>query len=165
MKSRLFTLRTQEEIKALIKEHEKAPHLRQLQKELAQEITVRVHSQMEYDMALKASDILFGKATTQELEGIDEKTLLTVFEGVPQVEISHANFDSTADVTALLSEGSKGTVFQSKGEARRMIQGGGVSINKSKLTAPDQKVDFGLLQGKYLLIQKGKKNYYLLKVV
>jgi len=163
--TRIFTLMGQKEIEELEKEHQQAPHLRKLQKALARYITTKVHSQEDLDMAIKASEILFGKSTTEDLNSLDEKTLLSVFEGVPQFEISRDRLASLPDVTELLSEASNGVVFSSKGEARRMIKGGGVSINKARITTPEQKIDFQLLQDKYLLIQKGKKNYYLMKAV
>jgi len=163
--TRIFTLMGQKEIEELEKEHKEAPHLRKLQKALARYITTKVHSQEDLDMAIKASEILFGKSTTEDLNSLDEKTLLSVFEGVPQFEISRDRLANLPDVTELLSEASNGVVFTSKGEARRMIKGGGVSINKSRIADPQQKVDFQLLQDKYLLIQKGKKNYYLMKAV
>lgn len=160
---RIFTLLSKEEIEALEQEHDSAPHLRTLQQALAKDITIRVHSREDYDNAVKASRILFGKSTTDELKTIDEALLLSVFEGVPQVSISKSSLETCSDVTELLSETTKGIVFKSKGEARRMIQGGGVSINKEKIGTPDAAVHFDLLQGKYLLVQKGKKNYYLVK--
>lgn len=161
---RIFTLFDKEYIENLEKEHEEAPHQRALQKALAQDITVRVHSQEDYEMAVKASNILFGKSTTEDLETLDEDTLLSVFEGVPKTSISQGAFDSVENVTDLLTETSNNLVFPSKGEARRMIKGGGVSINKSKLSSAEQSADFKLLQNKYLLAQKGKKNYYLIAV-
>ncbi|MBK6266275.1 tyrosine--tRNA ligase [Marivirga sp. S37H4] len=161
---RIFSTKGKEEIEALEKEHQQAPHLRTLQKALAEEITVRVHSQEALDMALKASSILFGKSTTEELASIDEDTLLSVFEGVPQVEITKEELASVANVTDFLSETTKGIVFPSKGEARKMIQGGGVSINKEKVIDANAAVSYQLLQNKYLLVQRGKKNYYLVIV-
>lgn len=161
---KIFSTKDKEEIEALIAEHQQAPHLRTLQKALAEEITVRVHSKNELETAIKASSILFGKSTTEELAAINERTLLQVFEGVPQAEISKAQMDAAENVTDLLSELTGGVIFPSKGEARRMIKGGGVSINKNKLNSPDEAARFDLLQGKYLLAQKGKKNYYLIKV-
>ncbi len=162
---KIFTLKNQEEIETLVEEHQKAPHQRLLQKELANDITIRVHSKADLEMAINASNILFGKSTTEELATLDEKTLLSVFEGVPQAEIPKASLDAVATVTDLLSEATDGLVFSSKGEARRMIKGGGVSINKAKINDAESPVDFPLLQNKYLLAQKGKKNYYLIKVV
>ena len=161
---RIFTLKTKEEIEALEKEHQEAPHLRLLQKELGKDITIRVHSEEDYNMAVKASEILFGKSTTEDLASLDEDTLLSVFEGVPQTEIDKAQLSEAANVTDFLSETTNQLVFKSKGEARKMIQGGGVSINKGKITDPNQAVDVQLLQDKYLLVQRGKKNYYLISV-
>jgi len=161
---KIFTQLTKEEIETLISEHNKAPHLRALQIELAKDITVRVHSKEEYEAAVKASSILFGNSVTEDLQSLDEDTLLAAFEGVPQVTIGRAVLESCGTVTDLLSEVTKSTIFTSKGEARKMIQGGGVSINKTKLTDVNQKPEFVLLQNKYLLAQKGKKNYYLIIV-
>jgi tyrosyl-tRNA synthetase len=160
---RVFTLKTREEIEALEKEHEAAPHLRIMQKALAEELTVRVHSQEDLDMAIKASSILFGKSTRDELETLPEKLLLSVMEGVPQVSLTAGEFAGVPDVFELLSERTNGVIFASKGEARRMIKQGGVSVNKEKIS-PDSSVNFQLLQNKYLLVQRGKKNYYLVTV-
>ena len=162
---RIFTLKSQNEIEALEKEHADAPHLRLLQKVLGEEITIRVHSEADYEMALKASQILFGKSTTENLASLDEDTLLAVFEGIPQTEVTKAQLSEVLNITDFLSETTNQIVFTSKGEARKMIQGGGVSVNKSKITDPNQAVQFDLLQDKYLLVQKGKKNYYLISVV
>lgn len=161
---KIFTLKTKDEIDALIAEHQEAPHQRKLQQELGKDITTRVHSQEDYEMAIKASGILFGKSTTEDLESLDEDTLLSVFDGVPQITISKNTFSNSQNVTDLLSEESNGIVFPSKGEARRMIKGGGVSVNKVKLSNENQPVDFKLLNNKYLLAQKGKKNYFLITV-
>ena len=160
---KIFTLMGKDEIEALEKEHNEAPGLRKLQRALAKDITTRVHSEADYNMSLKASQVLFGKSTTEDLASLDERTLLSVFEGVPQTEISKEKLENAPNVTELLSEITNGLIFKSKGEARRMIQGGGVSVNKQKLTDPAQRVDFDLLQDKYLVAQKGKKNYYLIK--
>jgi tyrosyl-tRNA synthetase len=162
---KIFTQRSKEEIQAITEDHKSAPHLRKLQAELAKDITIRVHSQEDYDAAIKASTILFGNSVTEDLQSLDEETLLAVFEGVPQVNINRSAFENCNSVTDLLSEATQTTIFPSKGEARKMIQGGGVSINKIKITDPSQKPAFVLLQGKYLLAQKGKKNYYLIIVV
>jgi tyrosyl-tRNA synthetase len=161
---RIFSTKGKGEIEDLEKEHNEAPHLRVLQKALAEELTIRVHSQEALDMALKASSILFGKSTTEELQSIDEDTLLSVFEGVPQVTISKSDLDKTENVTDFLSELTQGIIFPSKGEARKMIKGGGVSINKEKVVDANAPVELNLLQGKYILAQKGKKNYYLVTV-
>ncbi len=162
---RIFSLMDQQSIEALSKEHDEAPHLRVLQKTLAEEITRRVHSEEDLLMAQKASNILFGKSTTEDLASLNEKTLLQVFEGVPQTEISKDQLANVANATDLLSEDTQGIIFPSKGEARRMIKGGGVSINKQKVTDANSMPDIELLQGKYILAQKGKKNYYLIKAV
>lgn len=161
---RIFTQLTREEIDALTAEHAQAPQLRKLQQALAKDITIRVHSEADYTNAIKASNILFGNSTTEELQSLDEDTLLSVFEGVPQVVISKREYESTPTVTDLLSAVTKGVIFPSKGEARKMIQGGGVSINKSKIEDGNIKPSYGLLQNKYLLAQKGKKNYYLVVI-
>jgi tyrosyl-tRNA synthetase len=161
---RIFTLKSREEIEALEAAHEQDPGLRKLQKALAEDITTRVHSREELDKAIHASEILFGKQATDEINSIDEQTLLSVFEGVPKIEISKSDLESAANPIDLVSEVTKNEIFPSKGEARRMIQGGGVSINKNKIENIDQIPAYKLLQGKYLLIQKGKKNYYLVEV-
>jgi tyrosyl-tRNA synthetase len=161
---RIFTLLDRNFIESLTAEHAAAPHLRKLQTTLAKDITVRVHGETQYETAVKASNILFGNSTTEDLNAIDEQTLLSVFEGVPQTRLSRSDLDAVQNVTDLLSSATGGIVFPSKGEARKMIQGGGVSINKVKLDDPNQKPNVNLLQNKYLLAQKGKKNYYLIVV-
>jgi tyrosyl-tRNA synthetase len=159
-----FTQFGREETNALIEEHIRAPHLRKLQQVLAQDITTRVHSKTDFETALKASNILFGNSTTEELQSLDEDTLLAVFEGVPQASISRGDLENCPSVTDLLSVTTQNLVFPSKGEARKMIQAGGVSINKMKVSDAGAKASFDLLQNKYLLAQKGKKNYYLIVV-
>ncbi|MBX2916752.1 MAG: tyrosine--tRNA ligase [Cyclobacteriaceae bacterium] len=161
---RIFTLKEKAEIDSLIAEHNQAPHQRLLQTALAKDITARVHSPADLQQAIKASSILFGNSATEDLIGLDEETLLAVFEGVPQVMISKTSYQAANTVTDLLSELTQAVIFPSKGEARKMIQGGGVSINKVKLTDVNAKPGFELLQNKYLLAQKGKKNYYLIIV-
>ena len=161
---RIFTLLSKEEIEAIEKEHAEAPHLRKLQETLAKDITIRVHSEKDYEAAVKASQILFGKSTTEDLVSLDEKTFLSVFKGVPQVAVTMESLKNSEDVTTLLSETTRGEIFKSKGEARKMIQGGGVSINKLKVNTPNDSVDYELLNGKYLLAQRGKKNYYIINV-
>jgi tyrosyl-tRNA synthetase len=161
---RIFTLLTKEDIEAIEKEHIEAPHLRKLQVALAKDITVRVHSMAAYESAVKASEILFGKSTTEDLASLDERTFLSLFSGVPQTEVTKSALAEVEDVTTFLSVTLKDLIFKSKGEARKMIQGGGVSINKTKIESPDEKMNFQLLQGKYLLAQKGKKNYYVITV-
>lgn len=161
---RIFTVLDQETIESLENEHAQAPHLRLLQKEIAKQVTTMVHSEADYEMALKASEILFGKSSTEDLASLDERTFLAVFEGVPQVQLSKTEYESVENVLDLFGEKTQAQIFPSKGEARKMIQGGGVSINKEKLSDPNAEVNFKLLQDKYLLIQKGKKNYYILEV-
>jgi tyrosyl-tRNA synthetase len=161
---KVFTLLPKEEIEALEKEHAEAPHMRILQKALAEDVTRRVHSEEDLQTAIKASNILFGKSTTEDLASLNESTLLSVFEGVPQVEVSKAEIDAAENYIDLLSEVTQGIIFKSKGEARRMLQGGGVSINKNKIEDMNAKPEFSLLQNKYFLVQKGKKNYYLVVV-
>ena len=162
---RIFTTKEREEIEAVIAQHKTAPHQRYLQTELAKDITTRVHGTGELDMAIKASRILFGNSVTEDLQSLDEKTLLAVMDGVPRATLSKNDFEQCATVTDLLSEATSGIIFPSKGEARKMIQGGGVSINKTKIAEPNQKPAFGLLHNRYFLAQKGKKNYYLVVVV
>lgn len=161
---RIFTVLDQETIENLEAEHIQAPHLRLLQKEIAKQVTTMVHSEADYEMAVKASEILFGKSSTEDLASLDERTFLAVFEGVPQVQLSKTEYESVENVLDLFGEKTQTQIFPSKGEARKMIQGGGVSINKEKLTDPNALMSFNLLQNKYLLIQKGKKNYYILEV-
>jgi tyrosyl-tRNA synthetase len=161
---RIFTVLDQETIERLEAEHATAPHLRTLQKEIAKQVTTMVHSAADYEMAVKASEILFGKSSTEDLAALDERTFLAVFEGVPQVQISQDEYEGVENILDLFGEKTRAEIFPSKGEARKMIQGGGVSINKEKLGDPNAPVSFSLLQGKYLLIQKGKKNYYILEV-
>jgi tyrosyl-tRNA synthetase len=147
------------EIEDLIASHREAPHQRLLQKTLAQEVTVMVHSEEDYQAAVDASEILFGKATAQSLSSIREDMFLSVFEGVPLFEIDPAT--SHVSIMDLLSTVT--SVFASRGELRRLVDGGGLMINKEKVTDPDRLVkpdDF--INGKYLVVQKGKKNYYLI---
>ncbi|MBS9524644.1 tyrosine--tRNA ligase [Litoribacter alkaliphilus] len=162
---RIFTTLDQETIERLEKEHQEAPHLRILQKEIAKAVTIMVHSEQDYEMALKASSILFGKSSTEDLASLDERTFLQVFDGVPQQQLSKDDYQQSQNVLDLLGDKVQGLVFSSKGEARKMIQGGGVSINKQKLADPNQGLAFTLLQDKYMLVQKGKKNYYIIEIV
>jgi len=158
---KIFTLLKNKEIENLIGEHRRSPHLRVLQKELAKEITTMVHSKEEYNKAVEASVILFGKGTTESLKSLDENTFLSIFEGVPVYEINARVFKERINLAELLVE--KSPVFSSKGELRRIINGGGLSLNKEKIKDPELIVsDKNLLNKKYLLIQKGKKDYYIL---
>ena len=157
---KIFTSLCREEIEALIAEHDQAPHLRTLQKRLAKEVTILVHSEEDYNAAVEASNILFGNATADTLHKLDEQTFLQVFEGVERYEISLDELRAGIGPLDLLAE--KTQIFPSKGEARKMILANGFSMNKEKLTDPQTPItDQALLNGKYLLFQKGKKNYYL----
>jgi len=159
---RYFTLMSKEEIEALDAEHDKAPHLRVVQKALAKDITVRVHSLADYESAVEASEILF-KGTIEQLGSLDEQTFLDVFDGVPLFEVNKEELASGINITDFLTTTT--TVFPSKGEARKMIVGGGVSLNKQKIENESLVVTAeNLINNKYLLIQKGKKNYFLAKV-
>ncbi len=160
---KIFTLLQKNEIAELINQHSEAPHLRLLQKRLAEEVTVMVHSREDYEMAVEASQILFGQGTAELLRKLDKEMFLVVFEGVPQFKISGTELTEGIKVVDLLAE--KTMIFTSKGELRRTIQGNGLSINKDKVTDPELVVnsDF-LIDGKYILIQKGKKNYFLLVI-
>jgi len=160
---KIFTILGQQEIEEIITEHNKAPHERLLQKRLAEEVTVMVHSRADYEGAVEASQILFGKGTTESLKKMNENTFLSVFEGVPVFDVPMVLLKSGISIADLCTEHSQ--VFQSKGELRRLVQGGGFSINKEKIDNPDAPVQIGsLLNNKYLLLQKGKKNYYLIRV-
>ena len=158
---KIFTAINKEEIDALIAEHTQAPHLRLLQKRLAQEVTIMVHSEEDYHAAVDASNILFGNSTSDALKKLDEETLLAVFDGVPQFKILKEELEKGVKAIDLLTDVA--AVFPSKGEMRKLVQSGGVSINKEKLENQDEVLDGSkLLNSKYLLVQKGKKNYYLL---
>ena len=158
---KIFTDLSKEEIAALEEEQAAAAHLRPLQKRLAKEITVMVHSLEDYEAAVEASNILFGNSTHESLMKLDEDTLLAVFEGVPQFEISRDELSAGVKVIDLLTE--KAAVFASKGEMRKLVQSGGISVNKEKLADAETVIDCSsLLNEKYLLVQRGKKNYYLL---
>lgn len=160
---KIFTFLSKDEIEALIEEQHQAPHLRPLQKALAKEVTVMVHSEADYLAAVDASSILFGNSTSDQLKQLDEETFLAVFDGVPQFDIVLSELQSGIRAIDLLTE--KSAVFPSKGEMRKMTQGGGIAINKEKLTDPDMLISVdSLLNGRYLLVQKGKKNYFLLNV-
>ena len=160
---KIFTLLSKEEIDSLIAEHDTAPHQRLLQKTLGKDVTVRVHGEEAYQRAIEASEILFGKDTAEQLKTIEERDLLDIFEGVPQFEVSKADIDKGIEIIDLLAQ--KTQVFSSNGDARRMLKSNAVSINKLKVTA-DKIVDAGaLLNDKYVLVQKGKKNYFLLKAI
>ena len=160
---KIFSIESRETIEALIAEHAEAPHQRKLQKALAEEITVRVHSQEDLENAQAASEILFGKATEDQLRRLDNDTLMSVFEGVPQHELSAAALEGGLDIVDALAEVT--TIFPSKGEARKMVQGNGVAINKTKVTVDKQLTSEDVVAGNLILVQKGKKNYYLVRVI
>ncbi|MDR2385023.1 MAG: tyrosine--tRNA ligase [Tannerella sp.] len=158
---RIFTSLSREEIGTLEKEQIETPHLRPLQKRLAREITTMVHSSEDYEAAVEASNILFGNSTSDVLKKLDEDTLLSVFEGVPQFEISRDELGAGIKAVDVLTE--KTAVFSSKGEMRKLVQGGGVSLNKERLAEFDAVINAdSFLNNKYLLVQKGRKNYFLL---
>lgn len=158
---KIFTALDKEEIEGLVVEQKAAPHLRALQKRLAKEITIMVHSEEDYNQAVEASNILFGNATADALKKLDEETFLQVFEGVPTFDISKDELAAGIKAVDLLTE--KAAVFPSKGEMRKTVQAGGVMINKEKLENFDDAIDASsLIAGKYIIAQKGKKNYFLL---
>lgn len=160
---KIFTSLSKEEIDSLIAQHAEDPGRRILQKRLAEEVTVMVHSREDYDIAVEASNILFGKSTKESLLKLDEPTLLSVFDGVPHYEIAKEKLSGGIKAVDLLAEETK--CFASKGEMRKLTQGGGVSLNKEKLTAFDQLITTDdLVDGKYLLAQQGKKKYFLIIV-
>ena len=159
---RIFTLMSREEIEAIEQEHAQAPHLRALQKALAKDLTIRVHSQKDYEMAVEASEILFGKSTTESLRKLDTATFLSVFEGVPCSETSIDTFDGNTSLIDLLSE--KTGIFASKSEVRRALKENSLSINKEKASEQTPVNKDMLLNGAYVLVQKGKKNYFLIHV-
>jgi tyrosyl-tRNA synthetase len=159
---KIFTLLSKENIEALLIQQESAPHERALQKKLAEELTCFVHSQADFEFAVKASDILFGNATTEILQSLSEEQLLQVMEGVPSIEIARIAIDAGYEIVSFLADTQ---IFPSKGEARKMWQAGGLSINKTKITADKTLIGTSdLLKEKYILVQKGKKNYYLVIV-
>ena len=161
---KIFTLLSAEEVAVLVKEQETAPHLRPLQKRLAREVTCMVHSEDEYKKAVEASQILFGNATTENLTKLDKETFLSVFEGVPTYAVERSKFNSGVPIIELLVKET--TVFPSKGELRRTIKGNGLSLNKAKLTDQEYLVTgVDLINESYILVQKGKKNYYIIEAV
>lgn len=158
---KIFTMLPKETIEAAVASHSECPERRELQKLLAREITVMVHGQKEYENALSASEMLFGKGTSEALKALDEKTFLAVFDGVPTFDVDRSALP--VNVLELLAVDTQ--VFPSKGEARKMIQGNGVSFNKEKFSDPNGQIDENfILDGKYILVQKGKKNYYIINV-
>ncbi len=159
---KIFTVLDRETIETLIEEHDQAPHQRALQKRLAQEVTTMIHSAEEYQKAVEASAILFGNATSEALANLDGETLLQVFDGVPQFRVAKSELEQTSFIDLCVE---KSTIFPSKGECRKMVQGGGVSLNKVKVTDPMQMMNSSdLIAEKYIIVQRGKKNYYLVIV-
>jgi len=160
---KIFTLKSEEEINALIAEHDANPHLRIVQKALAKDITIRTHSEADYETAIKTSEFLFGNGSLEFLTGMSHTAVLDVFDGVPQFHIEKEQLAQGVDILELLAVSS--SVFSSKGEARKMIQGGGVSVNKLKINDSTQQFSMeNLVNDRYLIVQRGKKNYFLLIV-
>lgn len=157
---KIFTFLSKEEIEGLIKEHEEAPHLRVVQKRLAEEITVMVHSQEDLDNAVQASSILFGKSTSEDLKKLDEKTFLDVFDGVPQAEIPKSDLEKGLDMIGALA--AKTGFLGSNGEARRELKQNSISVNKEKVKEDYLISTADLINGKFVLLQRGKKNYFVL---
>ncbi|MGK0254913.1 MAG: tyrosyl-tRNA synthetase, partial [Mariniflexile sp.] len=160
---KIFTFLTEEEIKSVINEHKEAPHLRVLQKCLAEEITTMVHSKDDLENAIKASEILFGNSTGDDLKQLNEKTFLDVFEGVPQTEIAKTDIESGLDIIAALAE--KGGFLKSNGEARRALKENSISVNKEKVQEDYTITLKDLINNKFVLLQRGKKNYFVLRIV
>jgi len=161
---KIFTLLSKDKIKELENQHNKATHLRILQRYLAKDITIRVHSKQDYNAAVDASEILFGKTTADSLKKLSEDVLLSVFEGVPKYEISEHDLSQGIDIIDFLT--IKTNIFKSKGEARRMLKNNGISVNKEKIKDDNLTIKSEMLiNNKYLLVQKGKKNYFLVKVI
>jgi tyrosyl-tRNA synthetase len=159
---KIFTCLDKATIDALIAEHEEAQHMRSLQKRLAEEVTVMVHSREDYEAAVEASNILFGNATHEALSKLSEEMFLQVFDGIEKHEVSKFDLEAGIPPLDLLAEKTK--IFPSKGEARKMITANGFSINKEKFTDPQKTITADmLLNGKYILCQKGKKNYYIIE--
>lgn len=159
---KFYTFLAKEEIETLVEEHRTAPHERKLQKKLAEEVTVWVHNREEFEKAVKASEILFGRSTAEDLVNLDEATFLEIFEGVPQKEVAKADLMGTA-ITELLTE--KSGFLKSKSEAQRELKGNAISVNKEKVGETFCLTDSNLIDGKFLLLQKGKKNYFIVKAV
>lgn len=161
---KIFTLKSKEEIDQLIREHDEAPHLRIVQKALAEDITVRTHSREDYETAIKTSDFLFGKGDLDFLKNMSHENILEVFEGVPQFEINKKSIEDGINILDLLAVETQ--IFPSKSEARKMIKGGGVSLNRKKLNDAEITVQpTNLINNQYLIVQRGRKNYFLVHVI
>jgi len=159
---KIFTFLNKEGIDKLIDEHKEAPHLRLLQKRLSEEITVMVHSEEDLDNAVKASNILFGNSTSDDLKKLDEQTFLDVFDGVPQAEVNVSDIDNGMDIIGALAE--KTGFLKSNGEARRALKENSISVNKEKVSDSYSITSKDLINNKFILLQRGKKNYFVLKV-
>ena len=160
---KIFTFLNEKDINALISEHKEAPHLRVLQKRLAEEITIMVHSKDDLNNAITASNILFGKSTSEDLKALDEKTFLDVFDGVPQTQIAKSEIENGLDIIAALAE--KGGFLKSNGEARRALKENSISVNKEKVAVDYSITSKDLINNKFVLLQRGKKNYFVLQIV
>ena len=160
---KIFTFLNEEDINALISEHKEAPHLRVLQKRLAEEITIMVHSKDDLNNAIIASNILFGKSTSEDLKALDEKTFLDVFDGVPQTQIAKSEIENGLDIIAALAE--KGGFLKTNGEARRALKENSISVNKEKVAVDYSITSKDLINNKFVLLQRGKKNYFVLQIV
>ena len=160
---KIFTFLSKEEIEILTEKHSESPHLRLLQKRLAEEITVIVHSEVDLENAIKASNILFGNATSEDLKQLDEATFLDVFDGVPQANISRNEIDNGIDIVAVLNE--KTGFLKSNGEARRALTANSISVNKEKVTEEFVLTNANLINNQFVLLQSGKKNYFVIRVV
>ncbi|CAM3317258.1 tyrosine--tRNA ligase [Aequorivita lipolytica] len=160
---KIFTFLDKTTIEKLVTEHKEAPHMRLLQKRLAQEVTTTVHSAEEFEKAVKASEILFGNSTSEDLKTLDEKTFLDVFEGVPQAEISKEEIEEGVDIIGALAE--KTGFLKSNGEARRALKENSISVNKEKVTDDFTVSNSDLINGQFVLLQRGKKNYFIIKAV
>ncbi|MCL6293849.1 tyrosine--tRNA ligase [Jejuia spongiicola] len=159
---KIFTFLNEEDIKSIVKEHNEAPHLRVLQKRLAEEITTMVHSKEDLDNAVKASAILFGKSTSDDLKQLNEQTFLDVFDGVPQTEVLKSDIENGLDIIAALAE--KGGFLKSNGEARRALKENSISVNKEKVKEDYKITSKDLINNKFVLLQRGKKNYFVLSI-
>ena len=160
---KIFTFLDKETIDSLVSEHKEAPHMRLLQKRLAQEVTTTVHSAEEFEKAVKASEILFGNSTSENLKTLDEKTFLDIFEGVPQAEISKEEIKSGIDIIGALAE--KTGFLKSNGEARRALKENSISVNKEKVSEDFSISENDLINGQFVLLQRGKKNYFIIKAI
>jgi tyrosyl-tRNA synthetase len=160
---KIFTFLTKEEIETLTKQHYEAPHQRILQQKLAEEVTTFVHSKEEHDKAVKASNILFGRSTTEDLNSLDESTLLSAMDGVPQYKVDRGRLKNGINLIDLLAVETN--VLPSKNEAKKMIKGNAISVNKIKRSDIESEIsEIDLINNRYILLQKGKKNYYLLSI-